>query len=62
MTNVSPGPAREANIPPYRVEAPRASDAIGRALRHAFTNDIGLPDDMAALLRQLNQSQSRQPR
>jgi len=51
-----PGSAAEANNPTYRVEAPRASDAIGSALRNAFRDECGLPDDMAALLRQLNQS------
>ena len=60
MTKFSPGSAREANIPTYRVEAPRASDAIACALRSAFTNDNGLPDDMAALLGQLNHSEFRQ--
>jgi hypothetical protein len=40
--------------PAYRVEAPRASDAIGSALRDAFARDIGLPDDMMAMLASLN--------
>ncbi|WP_066796443.1 hypothetical protein [Sphingomonas soli] len=40
--------------PAYRVEAPRASDAIGLALRGAYQDESGLPDDMAAMLRQLN--------
>lgn len=38
----------------YRVEAPRASDAVGLALRDAYARELGLPDDMAALLRRLN--------
>lgn len=38
----------------FRVEAPRASDAIGFALRDAYERDLGLPDDMAAMLRRLN--------
>tara|TARA_Y100000815_G_scaffold271851_1_gene299355 strand:- start:2026 stop:2217 length:192 start_codon:yes stop_codon:yes gene_type:complete len=42
----------------YRVEAPRAGDAIGLALRDAYDNDLGLPDDMAALLRRLNRNGS----
>ncbi|MEP9360171.1 hypothetical protein [Sphingomonas sp. KR3-1] len=44
----------DARQPAYRVEPPRASDAIGLALRDAFGRDNGLPDDMNALLRQLN--------
>ena len=43
-----------APAPAYRVEAPRASDAIGLALRGAYANENGLPDDMTAMLRQLN--------
>jgi hypothetical protein len=38
----------------YRVEPPRASDAIGASLRDAFDRDLGLPDDMLAMLRDLN--------
>ncbi|HVJ01619.1 MAG TPA: hypothetical protein VM662_05510 [Sphingomonas sp.] len=38
----------------YRVERPRASDAIAGALREAFDHDLGLPNDMAALLHRLN--------
>ena len=38
----------------YQVRAPRAGDAIGFALRDAYDQEYGLPDDMAALLRQLN--------
>ena len=38
----------------YRVEAPRVSDAIGLALRDAYDGDLGLPEDMAAMLRQLH--------
>lgn len=55
VTRALPEPACEANSPTYRVEAPRASDAIGFALSKAFHNDNGVPDDMAALLHQLNQ-------
>jgi len=46
--------APEAQHQAYRVEAPRASDAIGSALRGAYQDESGLPDDMAAMLRQLN--------
>jgi hypothetical protein len=51
-----PGSACEASLPTYRVEAPRASDAIGGALRDAFVNDNAMPDEMAALLSQLERS------
>jgi len=42
------------STPAYRVEIPRASDAIGLALRDAFARELGLPDDMAAMLVRLN--------
>lgn len=45
--------------PAYRVEAPRASDAIGLALRDAYVRDMGLPEEMAAMLRQLNREDAR---
>ncbi|MGH6614856.1 hypothetical protein [Sphingomonas sp.] len=38
----------------FIVEPPRASDTIGRALRSAFQHD-DLPDDLAALLKNLDQ-------
>lgn len=44
----------------YRVEAPRVGDAIGLALRDAYDRDLGLPEDMAAMLRQLNGDQARE--
>jgi hypothetical protein len=53
MSHTTSASASEARQPAYRVEAPRASDAIGLALRDAFARDLGLPDDMAAMLRQL---------
>ena len=46
--------APEAQPPAYRVEPLRASDAIGLALRDAFERELGLPDDMAAMLRRLH--------
>jgi len=46
--------ARQHSTPAYRVEVPRASDAIGLALRDAFVRELGLPDDMAAMLGRLN--------
>ncbi|MBX3564238.1 MAG: hypothetical protein KF730_06625 [Sphingomonas sp.] len=54
MTSSSSTTAPEARHTAYRVEAPRASDAIGHALRGAYADEGGLPDDMAAILRQLN--------
>ncbi|MBQ1498650.1 MAG: hypothetical protein IIZ38_10070 [Sphingomonas sp.] len=54
MNQTTSAPASEARQPAYRVEAPRASDAIGLALRDAYARDTGLPDDMAAMLRLLN--------
>lgn len=50
--------ASDAREPAYRVEAPRASDAIALSLRDAYARDLGLPDDMAAMLRQLNRDDS----
>ncbi|UIJ47023.1 hypothetical protein LZK98_08790 [Sphingomonas cannabina] len=38
------------------VERPRAGDAIGVALREAYERDFGIPDDLAALLSQLDGS------
>jgi hypothetical protein len=46
--------SEKAGSPAYQVEAPRASDAIGLALRDAFERDYGLPVDMTMLLRRLN--------
>ena len=46
--------ATDAKASGFRVEAPRASDAIGLALRDAFDRDLGLPDDMMAILCRLN--------
>jgi hypothetical protein len=48
--------------PVYRIEAPRVGDAIGLALRDAYERDLGLPDDMAALLRRLNRGFTRAAR
>ena len=61
MTRDLPGLALDATHPTYRVEAPRASDAIGFALRDAFHDVGGLPDDMAAMLGQLNQIELPRP-
>ena len=55
MTRTSSFSAPEAHGRAYRVERPRASDAIAVSLRDAFDRDTGLPEDMAALLRRLNQ-------
>ena len=53
MTRPNPSSDKAGN-PAYQVEAPRASDAIGLALRDAFERDYGLPEDMSILLRRLN--------
>ena len=52
-------PTRTSAQPAYQVQAPRASDAIGLALRDAFERDYGLPEDMAQLLRRLNGASTR---
>lgn len=54
MDKVSSATAKDARQPAYRVEAPRASDAIGLALRDAYMRETGLPEDMASLLRRLS--------
>lgn len=54
VTRPSSCPAPEARVRAYRVERPRASDAIAVSLRDAFSRDPGLPEDMAAILRCLN--------
>lgn len=38
------------------VDRPRASDAIGDALRGAFDRDSGLPADMMRLLRKIDKT------
>lgn len=55
MTRTSSFSAPEAHACAYRVERPRASDAIALSLRDAFDRESGLPEDMAMLLRRLNQ-------
>lgn len=59
MSHSTSASASDAREPAYRVEAPRASDAIGLSLRDAYARDLGLPDDMAAMLRQLSRDDSR---
>jgi hypothetical protein len=51
--------SEKAEHPAYQVERPRASDAIGLALRDAYERDYGLPEDMAKLLRRLNGADTR---
>jgi hypothetical protein len=43
------------------IERPRASDAIGAALRNAFDRDARLPADMARLLKCLDKAPPRRP-
>jgi hypothetical protein len=52
-------PSSSPETPAYQVERPRASDAIGLALRDAFERDYGLPEDMTKLLRRLNGADTR---
>ena len=59
MTRSATSPQDLAGSPAYQVEAPRASDAIGLALRDAFERDYGLPEDMSRLLRRLNGADTR---
>lgn len=54
VTRPSSCSAPEARARAYRVERPRASDAIAVSLRDAFSREPGLPEDMAAILRCLN--------
>ena len=54
MTRTSSFSATEAQLRAYRVERPRASDALAVSLRDAFERESGLPDDMVMLLRRLN--------
>jgi hypothetical protein len=46
--------ASEAQVRAYRVERPRASDAIASALRDAYDREPDMPADMIALLHRLN--------
>lgn len=60
VVQTAPSKAQEASAAtPYRIEAPRAGDGIGRALANAYARDFGLPQDMAVLLAKLN---DRDPR
>jgi hypothetical protein len=61
VVSASSNPASEAKQSAFRVESPRASDAIGKALRDIYVRDLGLPEDMAAMLHQLNGHDSRKP-
>jgi hypothetical protein len=54
VTNTPSNIAREAPQSAFQVQSPHASDAIGNALYDAYTREPGLPEDMAAMLRQLN--------
>ncbi len=44
---------------PTVVRRPRASDAIGTALRDAYLRDAVLPEDMRGLLKSLNDNQTK---
>lgn len=54
MTRNPSSPAAQRPDSAYRVKVPRASDAIGLVLRDAYERDLGLPEDMAALLNKIS--------
>lgn len=56
MVRTSSRSAPEAQPPAYRIEVPRVGDAVGVALRDAFEREIGMPDDMRAMLRRLDRA------
>ena len=58
VTRSSSCSAPEANGRAYRVERPRASDAIALSLRDAYSREPGLPEDMAAMLQCLNRHET----
>lgn len=51
------GPKAEA-VRGIVIDRPRASDAIGDALRGAFDRDNGLPADMMRLLKKIDKTRS----
>jgi hypothetical protein len=59
VTNASSHLAHEAKQTGFQVESPRASDAVAMSLRNAYARDLGLPEDMAALLSQMNGNDNR---
>jgi hypothetical protein len=46
---------------PTIVSRPRPGDAIGDALRDAFSRTVGVPDDMMVLLARLNGNERSRP-
>jgi hypothetical protein len=44
----------DASPSSFRVERPRRTDAIASALRDAYAENAGVPDDMLAILGRLN--------
>lgn len=58
VVSASSNSAREAKHSAFCVESPRASDAIGKALRDVYGRDSGLPEDMIAMLARLNDNDS----
>lgn len=51
---MGPSPSHPTSVQPMVVERPRVSDAIGTALRDAYTRDQMLPEEIVKLLRHLN--------
>jgi len=56
MTAMPFSDAKAKAVRGVAVDRPRASDAIGGALRSAFDRDSGLPADMMRLLRKLDKT------
>jgi hypothetical protein len=52
-------PKKSAAANAFVVDRPRPCDAIGEALRDAFSGEFGLPEDMMARLRQIDKRTSR---
>jgi hypothetical protein len=54
MVRIAPQNDHTSSELGYRVELPRQCDSIGAVLRGAFDREMGLPDDMLMMLRQIS--------
>ena len=54
MTSLPPLHPRDRSEGGYSVRRPQAGDVLSGALRSAYGNGVGLPDDMQRLLVKLN--------
>lgn len=52
-------PQQREHIKRLQVSRPCASDRLTNALRGAYGRDLGLPDDMAGLLQELDRKTAR---